>query len=222
MAERTMPPRPALRRAELALFWGGLALTVLGAVMTAVPAARFAPPAVVLGVGLAALGLNVLLGGDFTAGPRARTYTARGQVVRGRVEIAAGLVVSIFGWTLPSVVDNFTRLLGGAAGPGALFAIGAALGGQRLRIDREIGALIAAKLVLYPVAVALSLYLVFRPDPFVAAIGVLCAAMPGASNSFIIAERYGVPTAAISAAIAAGTAFSVLTISLTIWLLGLR
>jgi predicted permease len=72
------------------------------------------------------------------------------------------------------------------------------------------------------VAVALSLYLVFRPDPFVAAIGVLCAAMPGASNSFIIAERYGVPTAAISAAIAAGTAVSVLTISLTIWLLGLR
>lgn len=136
--------------------------------------------------------------------------------------IAAGLVVSVFGWSLPSVVDNFTRLLGGAAGPGALFAIGAALGGQRLRIDREIGALIAAKLVLYPVAVALSLYLVFRPDPFVAAIGVLCAAMPGASNSFIIAERYGVPTAAISAAIAAGTAVSVLTISLTIWLLGLR
>jgi predicted permease len=46
--------------------------------------------------------------------------------------------------------------------------------------------------------------------------------MPGASNSFIIAERYGVPTAAISAAIAAGTVVSVLTISLVIWLLGLR
>lgn len=92
-----MPPRVTLRRVEIALFWGGLALTVLGAVMMAVPAARFAPPAIVLGAGLAALGLNVLLGGDFIAGPRVRTYTARGQVVRGRAEIAAGLADVVLG-----------------------------------------------------------------------------------------------------------------------------
>lgn len=144
---------------------------------------------------------------------------ARSPLVLG---IAAGLVFSMSGWRLPSVLDNFTRLLSGAAGPGALFAIGAALGGQKLRVDREIALLIIAKLLLYPVAVAASLFLVFRPDPFVAAIGVLCAALPGASNSYIIAERYRVPTGAISAAIAAGTVLSVLTISLAIWLLGLR
>lgn len=138
------------------------------------------------------------------------------------LSMAAGLVVSAGGWQLPTVVDNFTRLLGGAAGPGALFAIGASLGGARLRFDREIWALLAAKLVLYPVAVAISLFLIFRPDPFVAAIGVLCATLPGASNSFIIAQRYGVPTGAIGAATAAGTALSVLTVSLAIWLLGLR
>jgi predicted permease len=138
------------------------------------------------------------------------------------VSLAIGLAFSVASLPLPSVLDNFTRLLGGAAGPGALFAIGAALGGQRLRIDREIALLIAAKLVLYPAVVAVALFLVFRPDPFVAAIGVLCAALPGASNSFIIAQRYGVPTASIGAATAAGTLVSVLTISLTIWLLGLR
>jgi len=138
------------------------------------------------------------------------------------LSMVAGLLFSLSGWQLPSVADNFTRLLGGAAGPGALFAIGAALGGQRLRFDREISILIAAKLMLYPAVVAASLFLVFRPDPFVAAIGVLCAALPGASNSYIIAQRYGVPTGAISAATAAGTALSVLTVSLVIWLLGLR
>lgn len=138
------------------------------------------------------------------------------------LSIAIGLIFSITSLPLPSVLDNFTRLLGGAAGPGALFAIGAALGGQKLRIDREIALLVAAKLVLYPAVVALSLFVLFRPDPFVAAIGVLCAALPGASNSFIIAERYGVPTESISAAIAVGTVCAVPTISLAIWLLGLR
>ncbi|MFP5405125.1 MAG: AEC family transporter, partial [Gammaproteobacteria bacterium] len=118
------------------------------------------------------------------------------------VSIAAGLVVAIAGWPLTPVIDNFTRLLGAAAGPGALFAIGAALGGKRLRLDPEIATLVAGKLLFYPMVVALSLFFVFRPDPYTAAIGVLCAALPGASNSFIIADRYQVPTGAISAAIA--------------------
>lgn len=91
MAEHLMPPNVTLRRAEIALFWVGLVLTLLGVIMAAVPAARFVPPAIVLGAGLALLGVNVLLGGDFIAGPRVPTYTAHGQVVRGRVEIAAGL-----------------------------------------------------------------------------------------------------------------------------------
>lgn len=138
------------------------------------------------------------------------------------VSIAAGLLVAVAGWPLTPVIDNFTRLLGAAAGPGALFAIGAALGGQRLRFDREIAALVVGKLILYPIAVALSLFVIFRPDPFTAAIGVLCAALPGASNSFIIAQRYQVPTGEISAAIAAGTVLSVLTVTLAIWMLGLR
>jgi malonate transporter len=138
------------------------------------------------------------------------------------LSILAGLAFSVAGGSLPSVLDNFTRLLGGAAGPGALFAIGAALGGQRLRIDREIATLVGIKLVLYPLVVGVSLFLVFRVDPYAAAIGVLCATMPGASNSFIIAQRYEVPTGAISAAIAVGTVLSVATISFAIWLMGLR
>ncbi len=136
--------------------------------------------------------------------------------------LVLGVAVSIAAWPLPAIFDNFTRLLGGAAGPGALFAIGASLGAQRLRINREIAVLVIAKLVAYPALMAAALFLLFRPDPYAAAIGVLCASLPGASNSYIIAQRYGVPTDAIAAATAAGTAVSLLSISLVIWLLGLR
>ncbi|HRO58789.1 MAG TPA: AEC family transporter [Burkholderiaceae bacterium] len=138
------------------------------------------------------------------------------------LSIGAGLLVSIADLPVPAAIDNFTRMLAGAAGPAALFAIGAALGAQPLRIDRQVAALVFAKLVLYPVAVAASLFLLFRPDPMVAAVGVLCAALPAASNSFIIAQRYRVPTEAIGAATAVGTVLSVLSITVTIWLLGLR
>lgn len=73
------------------LFWGGLMLAALGGLMLAAPALRLVPPGLPLGLGLAALGLNVLGRGDLTAAPPARSFTARGQVVRGTFSAAAGL-----------------------------------------------------------------------------------------------------------------------------------
>lgn len=86
-----MPIKLTRRNIEIALFWAGLTLTLLGVVMLIVPSLRVISHELVLGAGLAALGLNILLGGDIVAGRAPRTYTARGQVVRGRVEIDAGL-----------------------------------------------------------------------------------------------------------------------------------
>ena len=42
--------------------------------------------------------------------------------------IALGLLWAFWAQPLPGVLDNFSRILGGAAGPCALFAIGASLG----------------------------------------------------------------------------------------------
>lgn len=86
-----MPIKLTRRNIEIVLFWAGLIFIMLGVVMLAVPTLRIISHELVLGVGLAALGLNILLGGDIIAGRAPRTYTARGQVVRGRVEIDAGL-----------------------------------------------------------------------------------------------------------------------------------
>jgi malonate transporter len=136
--------------------------------------------------------------------------------------ILAGIAWSLTGLAMPQVLDTFTRMLAGAAGPCALFAIGAALGGRKLAIDRESGTLISIKLLVCPVFAALLLFGVLPVDPVTAAAGVVCAALPAASNSFIIAQRYDMPTASIGAALVGGTAVAVLTVSFAIWATGLR
>ncbi|MEN9316664.1 MAG: hypothetical protein RIS35_3057 [Pseudomonadota bacterium] len=136
------------------------------------------------------------------------------------LSIAAGLAWSLAGPPLPDVADTFTRILGGAAGPCALFAIGASLGDRRVVIDRTVGALVGAKLLLHPLLAAVALT-AFGCDARMVAAGVLAASLPGASNSFIIASRYGVETREITAALLVGTFAGLATVSLVIWLSGL-
>ena len=136
--------------------------------------------------------------------------------------ILAGIAWSLTGFAMPQVFDSFTRMLSGAAGPCALFAIGAALGGRRLTLDRESGTLMAIKLLVGPAVAAVLMFGILPMDPALAAAGVVCASLPAASNSFIIAQRYGIPTASISAALLGGTAIAVFTVSFAIWATGLR
>ena len=135
--------------------------------------------------------------------------------------IAAGLALSASGTTLPGPVDDFVRLLAQAAGPCALFAIGASLGGRRVEAARDAGLVLAAKLLAHPALVGAAMWAFDVPTPL-ASIAVLSAAMPTASNAFILSQRYGVDTRPIGTAIVAGTAASALTVSSVIGLLGLR
>jgi malonate transporter len=135
--------------------------------------------------------------------------------------IATGLAFSATGSSLPGPVDTFVRLLAQAAGPCALFAIGASLGGRRVAFDRDVGAMLVAKLVLHPVLVGAAMW-AFGAPPLLAAVGVVIAALPTASNSFILSQRYGVDTRSMGAAIVVGTFAAAATVSFVIWLLGLR
>ena len=138
------------------------------------------------------------------------------------VAIALGLLWSLWAQPLPGVLDNFSRILGAAAGPCALFAIGASLGDRRIVVDRTVTGLMLLKLVAHPALAALLLYGVLGVDHHAAAIGVLAASLPAASNTFIIAERYRVDARDISAAILVGTFLSLVSVSFVIWMLGLR
>lgn len=81
----------ALHRALLALLIGGLALIGGGLVLLFVPGVGRGLPVALLGGGLAALGADVLLGGDLRTGIEPRTFSARGEVARGRLVADCGL-----------------------------------------------------------------------------------------------------------------------------------
>jgi predicted permease len=153
----------------------------------------------------------------------ARLRAALGGLLRTPLilGIAAGLVFSIADWRLPSAPDAFVRLLAMAAGPCALFAIGASLGGRPVTLDRTVGGLLLAKLAVHPLLVAAAMW-AFGVDPALAAVGVLAAALPTASNTFILSARYDVDVRPIGAAIVVGTFAAAGTVSFVIWLLGLR
>lgn len=132
------------------------------------------------------------------------------------VSIVAGLAVSSSGQSLPTVVDEFVTLLGNAATPCALFAIGASLASKSAERLAVSGWLSFAKLVLHPLFVAGGVYLLFPVPPFQAAVAVATAALPVAGNVYMLAQHYGIAPQRVSAAILISTAFSILTVSTVI------
>ncbi len=138
------------------------------------------------------------------------------------MSLLVGLVWLASGMALPKVLDNFTRLLSAAAGTCALFAIGASIGQTNVKPDRADWSMIALKLLIHPLLLALLMFSVFQVDAQRSAIGVLCASLPGASNTFIVAQRYGVAAHLLNRAIVVGTFVAVVTVTLIIWLLGLQ
>lgn len=132
------------------------------------------------------------------------------------VAMALGLMWSSSGYPLPGPLAATMTLLGAAATPGALFAIGASLAGKRAERLHVAGWLSFAKLVLHPLAVGIAALWVFKVEPFAAGVLVSAAALPVAGNVYILAQHYGVAVARVSASILISTALSVLTLPVII------
>ena len=138
------------------------------------------------------------------------------------VSMALGLLVAIYGVRLPGPVNEFLAILGAAATPGALFAIGASLAGKSAERMSVAGWLTFCKLVLHPAAVALFALVVFPVREFEAAVMIAAAALPVAGNVYMLAQHYGVAPQRVSASILVSTALSIVTVSLVIaWVSGL-
>lgn len=129
------------------------------------------------------------------------------------VAIVAGFAWSATGWPIPGPANEVLTILGAAATPGALFAIGASLAGKSAERLSVAGWLSFAKLVLHPAAVALMALVVFAVDPFKAGVMIAAAALPVAGNVYILAQHYGVAPTRVSAAILVSTTLSILTVS---------
>jgi malonate transporter and related proteins len=130
------------------------------------------------------------------------------------VAILAGALVSASGLGLPTPVANFTDLLASAAGPCALFALGATLAGFPISEGMgEISYMTFFKLLVHPAAMYLTTTLLFDVDPLWATVAVLGASLPVAANVFIIARQYDTYVERTSSAILVSTIVSVVTVS---------
>ena len=133
------------------------------------------------------------------------------------VAIVTGFVWSSgLGFPMPRPLDAFLGLLGGAATPGALFAIGASLASKSTERVAIAGWLSLAKLVLHPLAVAGAVFFLFDLTPYEAGVVLAAAALPVAGNVYILAQHYGVAPQRASASILISTVVSLLTVSLVI------
>lgn len=132
------------------------------------------------------------------------------------VSITLGLIVSGFGLPIPKPANEFLSILGAAATPGALFAIGASLATKSAERVAVAGWLSFAKLVLHPSAVAFAALFMFPVDPYAAGVMIAAAALPVAGNVYILAQHYGVAPSRVSASILISTAASVFTVSAVI------
>jgi malonate transporter len=113
-------------------------------------------------------------------------------------------------------VNEFLLILGAAATPGALFAIGASLASKSAERMEIAGWLSFSKLVLHPAAVAVSALVLFPVETYQASVMIAAAALPVAGNVYIIAQHYQVAPARVSASILISTALSILTVSTVI------
>lgn len=138
------------------------------------------------------------------------------------VSIVLGLAWSAFSIPIPAVMNDFLALLGGAATPGALFAIGASLATKSAERPIIAGWLSVNKLMLHPLFVAFSALFLFPVEPYAAAVMIATASLPVAGNVYILAQHYGVAPQRVSASILISTAIAVVTVSLVIgWANGL-
>jgi len=132
------------------------------------------------------------------------------------VSISLGLLVSYLNWSIPVPVNDFLTLLGAAATPGALFAIGASLASKSAERPAIAAWLSFNKLLLHPAAVAVAALVLFDVDPYAAGVMIAAASLPVAGNVYILAQHYGVAPTRVSASILISTALSVVTVSVVI------
>ena len=136
------------------------------------------------------------------------------------VSIALGLLVSALGLPLPTPVEKWLDLLGAAAAPCALFAIGLFLSDKSVRSGlAEAGLATLIKLLLQPLLAALILPFFVDPGSVAGQVALLMAALPTAANAFVLARQFDISVEQNSAAVLLSTAFSVVTVSaLLVWL----
>lgn len=135
------------------------------------------------------------------------------------VAIVLGFVFSATGMGLPTVIGGFTNLLGQAAAPVAMFALGAVLAGRPISEGMsEVAYMSVVKLAIHPLAIwwGMTFFEVGVEWRLAATLG---AASPVAAALFVIAQEHKVMPVRVSTAVLVSTAVSMISLPLLIaWL----
>jgi malonate transporter and related proteins len=136
------------------------------------------------------------------------------------VSIALGIAASWIGLPIPVPVEKWLDLMGAAAAPCALFAIGLFLSDKSIKSGlAEAGLATLIKLLLQPLAALLILPFFVPIDSIAGKVALLMASLPTAANAFVLAKQFDVSVEQNTASVLLSTAFSVVTVSaLLVWL----
>ena len=130
---------------------------------------------------------------------------------------ALGAAVLASGWTLPAPVQTFLDLLGGAASPCALIALGLFMANTPSRKGGggTITAclLVCTKLIVHPAITWLIAGPILRLPSDMAFMAVLLAALPTRTGPFMLAEFYEREATLTSRVVLLSTILSLLTVS---------
>ncbi len=143
----------------------------------------------------------------------------RNPVVMG---IVVGTIWRVAGLGVPELADRFLALLGQAAVPSGLFALGMSLATYRITGQLPtLATIFVMKMLLLPVAVYILAGPVFGLTPVWVSVATLFAAMPVGANAFLFAAKYDRAVGSVSAGIAVSTVVAVGSATAVLYLMGL-
>ncbi|MEM1040474.1 MAG: AEC family transporter [Pseudomonadota bacterium] len=131
-----------------------------------------------------------------------------------------GVGAAILQWQPPAAVGTLLDYLTGAAAPCALFAMGVTVAlSPRGSLPKVLLALVPVKLVVHPILIYVLLSWVGDFPPIWVYTAVLLAALPTATNVFVIAQQYEVWVARASSMVLVSTIFSVVSVTGLLYLI---
>jgi predicted permease len=130
------------------------------------------------------------------------------------IATAFGVAAAFFELRAPVAVERLLAYLSSAAAPCALFAMGVTLALRPLkRVPHEMAPIAILKLVVHPLLCYVVLSAIGDFSQIWLFSAVLLAALPTATNVFVMAQQYGVWEERASASVLITTCLSVLTVT---------
>lgn len=134
------------------------------------------------------------------------------------IATALGVIASAFEFKAPGAFATILDMLMRAAGPTALFALGVIVGMRRFAgIGPELPLVALVKVIVQPMLALLVVGLVPGIAPSWLHVAVMMAALPTASNAFILASQYKAYVGGASTAVIVTTVLSAFTIPLIVY-----